>query len=133
MKLRITIDGNSYDVDVEVLEGDALAAMPAAPASKPAAAPAPATAAPRAAAPHAPAPAPAGAGGAKSVKAPIAGNVTQVKVAVGDAVSVNQVVLVMEAMKMETNIASTVAGRVTRVGCRPGDSVKPGQVLIEFE
>ncbi len=131
MKLRITIEGTSYDVDVEVLDGEAPAGAPPAPAASPAA---PRQAAPARPAPPpiAPAPAPAS-GGGNAVKAPIAGTVTQVKVNPGDTVTVNQVVLVMEAMKMETNIASPVAGRVARVNCRAGDSVKPGQLLVEFE
>lgn len=135
MRLRITIDGNSYDVDVEVLDGGEAPPAPRQPApmtQKPPAAVPPTPPAP--AAPAAPAPrAPSASGGGNAVKAPIAGNVTQVKVAVGDTVATNQVVLVMEAMKMETNISSPAAGRVASVACKPGDSVKPGQVLIELE
>jgi multidrug efflux pump subunit AcrA (membrane-fusion protein) len=50
-----------------------------------------------------------------------------------DVVEVNQVVAVMEAMKMETNVASPVAGKVKSVGVKAGEPVKAGQVLIELE
>jgi biotin carboxyl carrier protein len=131
MKLRITVEGNTYDVDVEVVDADS-AVAPAASAPRAAAEPSPRPVAappPRPAASPAPA---AGGGGDKAVKSPIAGNITQVKVKPGDAVTLNQTVLVMEAMKMETNIASPVAGTVAKVNCSAGDSVRPGQVLIEF-
>lgn len=132
MKLRISVEGKAYDVDVEVLEeGNAYAApsyTPRAPAAPVAAAPRPAPVAP-----PAPAAAPSGAGGNGAVKAPIVGTVIQVKVKPGDSVEVNQVLLVMEAMKMETNIASPIAGRVKSVLAAPGDAVKAGQVLVELE
>jgi methylmalonyl-CoA carboxyltransferase small subunit len=67
------------------------------------------------------------------VKAPIVGTVVQIKVAPGDTVAVNQVLLVMEAMKMETNVASPLAGKVKTIRVSPGDAVKAGQVLVEFE
>lgn len=131
MKLRISVQGNTYDVDVEILEnGSASHAAPAAPlAAAPAPRPAPA-------ARPAPAPAPAATptpGGASSCKAPIAGTIMSIKVKPGDTVSVNQVLVVMEAMKMETNIASPVAGKVRAVPVNPGEAVKAGQLLVEFE
>jgi glutaconyl-CoA/methylmalonyl-CoA decarboxylase subunit gamma len=133
MKLRISVEGKAYDVDVEVLEeGNAYAAPSYTPRSAaPAPAPAP-RAAPMAppAAPSAPA---AGGSGERVVKAPIVGTVMQVKVKPGDNVEVNQVLLVMEAMKMETNIASPVPGRVKTVLAAPGDAVKAGQILVELE
>jgi methylmalonyl-CoA carboxyltransferase small subunit len=57
----------------------------------------------------------------------------QIKIAPGDTVAVNQVLLVMEAMKMETNVASPLAGKVKTIRVSPGDAVKAGQVLVEFE
>lgn len=128
MKLRITVEGKAYDVDVEVLnEGQAApnnAPAPAAPSPAPAA-PAPTPA------PAAPAPAASG-GGEGQCAAPIAGNVTKVNVKAGDSVSENDVLIVLEAMKMESNIASPQSGTVKTVHVQPGDSVTQGQVLVEF-
>jgi glutaconyl-CoA/methylmalonyl-CoA decarboxylase subunit gamma len=136
MKLRITVEGFTYDVDVEVLDSSdmpgvitappVLAAAPRASASRGAAAAAPPARSSKAA------PAPAGAG-EKACKSPIAGTITQVKVKVGDKVGFNQVLLIMEAMKMETNIASPVAGTVKSVNVSAGQAVKQNQVLVEFE
>jgi biotin carboxyl carrier protein len=65
--------------------------------------------------------------------APIGGNITKVNVAAGEAVAENQVLMVMEAMKMETNVAAPAAGKVKRLHVEAGDSVTQGQVLAEFE
>ncbi|MEQ9454388.1 MAG: biotin/lipoyl-containing protein [Phycisphaeraceae bacterium] len=132
MKLRITVDGKAYDVDVEVLE-DGGGALPAS-------APAPAVAAGRpATAPMAPKPSapktaavPTGGGGAADVPSPIAGNVLDVKVKAGDTVAQNDVLLVLEAMKMETNVSSPRAGTVAEVRVKSGDAVTSGQVLVTF-
>lgn len=136
MKLRITVEGKAYDVDVEVLEEgpggpvygstsvhSSTVAAPVVnrPAPVPAAAPAPS------------APPVESAAGERVVKAPIVGTVVQLKVAPGDTVSVNQVLLVMEAMKMETNVASPIGGKVKALRVAAGEAVKAGQVLIEFE
>jgi len=132
MKLRITVEGQAYEVEVEVLEGGTVTGPPAIqPLARPAAAPAPAAPA----APPAKKPAaakPVAGGSDKVLTSPIAGTITQVKVKVGDQVAINQVLLVMEAMKMETNIASPVAATVKSVTASVGDAVKQGQVLVEF-
>ncbi len=132
MKLRITVEGVAYEVDVEVLDetGEVAASLPTA-ASIPASRPAPPASAPSRPAPAA-APAPA-ASGDKLVKAPIAGTVVAIKVNVGDQINKDQVLLVMEAMKMETNIASPSAGKVKSIAVAPGAAVKTGQLLVEFE
>lgn len=134
MKLRITVEGTTYEVDVEVLEGAAPAAAPPASAAPARAArPAP-SAAPAAAAPPRPKPgaAPA-AGGASECIAPVAGNITKINVSPGDTVAENDVLVVLEAMKMETNVASPAAGTVKQVNVQAGDSVTQGQVLVELE
>ena len=140
MKLRITVEGTTYDVDVEVLEGGPAGASTIT-APPPIASVGPANSAPGAM-PARPSRLPAGptsgggaSGGAdtKVCKAPIAGNVVAVKVKSGDGVAINQVLVVMEAMKMETNIASPVAAKVKAVLVKPGDAVKAGQILVEFE
>lgn len=107
MKLRITVEGVRYDVDVEVLDQHTPSA-------------------------GAPAPAAAGPGGGE-VTSPIAGTVFDIRVKPGDRVNVNDTLLVLEAMKMESNIASTHAGTVREVCVKVGDSVTHGQVLVRFE
>lgn len=99
---------------------------PAAPATPPVAAP-PVTAAP--AARSAPSVAPV-AGGGGTVAAPIPGVVTKILVGVGDSVDAGQVVLKLEAMKMENDISTPVAGRVKQVAVSEGAEVSDGQLLV---
>jgi biotin carboxyl carrier protein len=125
MKLRITVEGKSYDVDVEVLDDRVGPPAPVPPtppvaAANPVSIPQPHVAAPSASS------------GGRDVKAPIVGTIIQVKVSPGDTVAVNQVVLVMEAMKMETNVASPFTGKVKAVCVAAGEAVKAGQVLVEL-
>lgn len=134
MKLRITVEGVSYEVDVEVLDSGMITAPPlGAPVVSSAAGPAKPASRAKAAPPPPPGAAAPGPAGERNCRSPIAGTITQVKVKPGDVVAVNQVVLVMEAMKMETNISSPVAGTVKEVKVKPGDGVKLGHVLVEFE
>lgn len=65
--------------------------------------------------------------------APMPGKINKVAVADGDPVTAGQVVLVMEAMKMEYTLKAQVAGRVTSVPCRVGDQVALGQTLVKIE
>ncbi len=89
----------------------------AAPTPVPAAAPAPAQAA-----------APAGAG--NPIKAPLPGTVTDIKVSIGQQVSVGDIVLVLEAMKMQNNIEAEYAGTITSIAVKPGETVMEGTVLL---
>lgn len=112
MKLRITVQGVSYDVDVQVLdEGATPAAIPAgsATAAKPAAS-----------------------SGGGEVTSPISGTVFDIRVKPGDVVKVNDTLLVLEAMKMESNVVSTGDGTVTEVCVTVGDSVTHDQVLVKL-
>ncbi len=132
MKLKITVHGVAYEVDVEVLDArrdefgptgalpgrGSHGTVPHAPAAAPAAA---GPAAP--AAPHA-----AGSG----VVSPIAGTIIEVKCKAGDEVAQGQELLVVEAMKMNTSIAAPGAGTVKRVLVAAGDSVRENQQLVEF-
>jgi glutaconyl-CoA/methylmalonyl-CoA decarboxylase subunit gamma len=120
--LRITLEGKTYDVAVEVLGENA--STPAPVASAPQAA-APVAAPPPAQAPAAPAPA-----GAGSVLSPMAGQVMKIKVAVGATVSQNQEVIVLEAMKMETPIYAPAAGTVKAISVKEGEAVAEGQALL---
>ena len=130
MKLKITVDGKVYEVEVDVSEPEApqpgyvppagaqaarvpAAAPPAAPAARPGAGPV--------------------ADEGKVCRSPIAGLVVRISAQVGQAIQANDVLLVLEAMKMETVITSPVAGKVARVNVNAGDAVQAGQVLVEFE
>jgi len=128
LKLKITVDGKVYEVDVEVSEPESPHpgyVAPAAPTTRlPAAGPA--------SAPPTPSSAPV-ADESKAVRSPCAGVVVRVSAQVGQAIQANDVLLVLEAMKMETAISSPVAGKVAQVRVAVGDGVQAGQVLVEFE
>jgi len=126
-KYRVIVDGTAYTVEVENLgAGAAMPAPVAAPAAPVAAAPAPA-AAPAAEAPAAPA---AVAEGASTVTAPMPGKILNVKVNVGDSVNNGDLVLLLEAMKMENEVFATASGKVTEIRVKSGDSVSTGDVLL---
>lgn len=130
-KLRITLEGKTYEVGVEVADGSVAAAPVAAPvAAAPIAAPAPAAAA------SAPAPAPVAAApvaaGAGAIICPMPGTVFKIRVAVGEQVAAEQELVVLEAMKMESPIYSHAAGTVAAILVKEGDSVSEGQVLIQM-
>jgi len=132
MKLKITVHGVAYEVDVEVLdaENDFLQASPLPAAAAPAA-PMAAPAAPMAAPPAPSGPLPTG--GGDNVLSPIAGTVLETKVKAGDAVKNGQELLVIEAMKMETAISAHRDGTVKSVPVAAGDSVRENELLVEFE
>lgn len=123
-KFNVTVNGQTYEVEVEEVGGAPTAApvRAAAPAAAPAAAsPAAAPAAPKAAAPVA---------GGTPVKAPMPGTILDVKVKVGDAVKAGQCVCVLEAMKMENEIPAAKDGTVAQVIVAKGASVNAGDTLI---
>ena len=124
----ITVNGNVYEVTVE--EGfTGKASAPKAAAPTPKAAPAPAAVPAPAAAP-APAPAaPAGAAGSVVVTAPMPGKILGVKASAGQAVKKGQVILILEAMKMENEIVAPQDGTVATINVSVGDSVEPGATL----
>lgn len=145
MKYVATINGKKYEVEVEKLEayksldrnGVAAPAAPVLPASAPVqrpAAPAPVAAAPAptpAPAPvAAPAPAAAAPAGATTVEAPMPGKILNIKVSEGQAVKFGEVVVIMEAMKMETEIVAPADGTVSKILVKAGDSVDTGAALV---
>lgn len=115
----ITVNGNVYDVTVE--EGASTGAVAAAPKAAPKAAPAPA-AAPKAAAP-------AGAAGSVVVSAPMPGKILAVKASAGQAIKKGEVIMVLEAMKMENDIVAPQDGTVASINAAVGDSVESGATL----
>ncbi|MBI1292800.1 acetyl-CoA carboxylase biotin carboxyl carrier protein subunit [bacterium] len=129
MKLRVTVQGNVYDVDVEVVQ-DSAAGASSAPVAPVAAVAAPPRPAPVAAAPAPSAPV---SSGAKVFPAPLAGTIRAVKVKPGDDVKPNDELLVLEAMKMETSVSSDRSGRIKAVHVNVGDAVQSGKPLVEFE
>ena len=124
----ITVNGNVYEVTVEEGFTGAASAPKAAPAAAPAAAPKAAPAAAPKAAP-APAAAPAAPAGAVAVTAPMPGKILGVKASAGQAVKRGQVLLILEAMKMENEIVAPQDGTVATINVAVGDSVEPGATL----
>ena len=118
---RNTVNGTSYDVSVEELSGGA-APVAAPVAAAPVAAPAPA------AAPAAPAPAAGGAGSVK-VSSPMPGKILAVKANVGDSVKKGQVILILEAMKMENEVVAPEDGTIASIDVTVGASVESGDTL----
>ncbi|WP_370849902.1 biotin/lipoyl-containing protein [Megasphaera sp.] len=131
-KFKVTVNGKAYEVEVEEVGGAAPAAAPT-PAAQ-AAAPAPAAPAPTpapAAAPSTPAPAVGGPipEGAIVVKAPMPGKISALKAEAGSAVKRGDVLLILEAMKMQNDITATVDGTLHEIRVNVGDNVKTGDAL----
>ena len=130
---RVNVNGIPFEIEMQkpinAAKHPALAATKksasVAPAAAPAAAAAPAT---PVAAPAQPAQPAAGAG--TPVKAPLPGTINAINVKVGDKVNVGDVVVVLEAMKMQNNIEAENAGTVTAILVNPGDSVMEGAVML---
>ena len=132
MKLQIAIDGNTYEVEVEIAEEDSQTRMYPAyvpPQSRASDVPAAPVATPR--------PLAAGtevvADESKVCRSPIAGVVIRCNVHAEEQIQANDLLMVVEAMKMETNVTAPAAGKIKNIRVQPGDAVQIGQVLIEFE
>lgn len=127
-KLRITVEGKTYEVVVETVDDPSTRVARAAAAPRPVAA----AAAPVAAAPvAAPAASGASAGSADSVRSQLAGRIVAVDVAVGADVKAGQQLLVLEAMKMNTPVVAPKDGKVSHVHVAAGDTVEEGQALVD--
>ena len=137
-KLRITVEGKTYEVEVEILGSRIASVAPAAapapvasaPVSAPVAAPAPAPkkAAP-APAPKKAAPAPAG---ANDIVCPLAAVVVAVNVKEGQQVKAGDLLVTLEAMKMNTPVNSPADGTVSKICVSAGQSVNEGEVLLSL-
>ena len=112
-KYRVNVNGTAYEVEIEEMNG--------APA-----------AAPVAAAPAA-APAPAASGAGESITSPMPGNILAVNVAAGDMVKKGQVLMILEAMKMENEIMAPRDGKVTAVAVTKGAAVESGALLCTIQ
>lgn len=107
---RVSVNGREFDVVVE--PGGAVSGV-------------------RAAAPATPAPRPEAAAGGETVTAPLAGSVFRVLVGPGQKVESGEILLIMEAMKMETEIRSPRSGNVTSIFVKEGDAIELGQTLVQ--
>ena len=126
-KFNITVNGISYDVEVEeIKDGIPVPAPRAAAPAAPVAKPAPSKPAPV----EKPASAPAG---ATTVEAPMPGNIWKVLVKEGQAVKSGDVLLILEAMKMENEIMAPADGVVASIHVAEGAAVNGGDVLVSLK
>ncbi|MFV0429266.1 MAG: biotin/lipoyl-containing protein [Arachnia sp.] len=118
MKLKVTVNQTEYEIDVEVAdERQGLGPIVIGGGSQSASAPTTAS---------------VSAVSSNAVVAPLAGSVARVLVGEGDDIEAGQVLIVLEAMKMETEITAPGAGKVSAILVAPGDAVQGGQALIEL-
>ncbi len=132
-KLRITVDGKTYEVEVEIL-GSSIASVTPVAAPAPQAAPAPVAAAvvaTPAPAPKAAAPAPVAAS-AGDIVCPLAASISSVAVKEGQAVKAGDLLVMLEAMKMNTPVNAVKDGTVTKVYVAAGQSVQEGEPLVSM-
>jgi methylmalonyl-CoA carboxyltransferase 1.3S subunit len=124
MKLKVTVDGKTYEVEVEVAPEpppvlptfltQSAAAIPAAPSAGALSGE-------------------AAADETKVCRSPVSGIVVKSNVRNGQTIETGDILFVLEAMKMETEITAPIAGKVASVKVSAGDSVKSGQVVLEWE
>jgi glutaconyl-CoA/methylmalonyl-CoA decarboxylase subunit gamma len=117
-KFRIKIDGKLFEAEVEEIGGSSMTAAPSAPR--------------QAAASAAPQPA-VFSGSGNAVNAPMPGKIISVKVSKGQQVQAGDVVLILEAMKMEQEIKATSGGTISEILVSAGDTVKKEQALVLIE
>lgn len=121
-KFQVTVNGKTYEVDVEEVSGGAQASTPVSKTVAPVAEPVKKEAAPV-----------KSSVGATKVEAPMQGKIVDIRVSEGDVLEVGQVVAVLEAMKMENEVVSPKAGTVTSINVATGQSVDSGDVIISLD
>ena len=119
-KFNITVEGKTYEVEVEEIGSTAAAVSRPTPASAPAAAPVKKPAAPVRA-------------GSNEVSAPMPGTILQIKVTEGQSVKAGDVLCILEAMKMENEIVSPRDGVIASVHVRKGDTVDSGTPMVSLQ
>lgn len=130
MKLNITIDEKTYEVEVDAAEPEAPASGPYSAGGLSVVASAPLRA-PVAQAPPPPAGKPVNED--KVCRSPVSGVVVRVAAQVGQKLQTGDILIVLEAMKMETNITAPGPGKIAAIAVNQGDAVQAGQVVAEFE
>ena len=125
-KLRVTLNGKTYEVDVEILKDEGMSSMPYIPTSLPPLqqvnTPSPVTATAQKKSPA----------DGNVLVAPMNGLVIEIPVKVGDDVKAGQVVVILEAMKMKTNISAEHDGKIASINVSQNDSVESGQIMLTF-
>lgn len=134
MIYKVTLNGKVYEVEVEkgeaVIQAEYEAALPAAAPAAPVAAPAPV----QAQAPAAPAAsAPAASAGAGTVLSPLPGNINEIRFSAGQTVKAGDVVIILEAMKMENEIVAAKAGTLSKIHVQKGAVVNTGDPLFDVD
>jgi biotin carboxyl carrier protein len=122
LKLRIVVEGKTYEVEVDILEEAQEPSLAASPGIQSSVLPAAGKMG-----------AVSGAGEDKIIRSPLAGLVVRVYAEPGKEVQANDLLMVLEAMKMEANINAPVAGKIKSVEVAPGSAVKLDQILLQFE
>ena len=123
MKLKISVEGKTYEVEVEIVEETAQdPSLAEAPGIQSSVLP-----------PAAKISAFSGANEEKIIRSPLAGLVVRIYAEPGQQVLADDLLMVLEAMKMETNINAPVAGKIKSVDVAPGNAVKLDQILLQFE
>ena len=128
MKLRMVIDEKLYDIDVGGTDGDSPSRVhgqvsrPGVPIQSSVLS-----------TPHRTDSASGANGNVRVCRSPVAGIVARVLAQPGQKLQTHELMLVLEAMKMETHITAPISGKLKSLNAMPGDAVKVGQILVEFE
>jgi biotin carboxyl carrier protein len=123
LKFRIIIDGKTYEIEYDAAESTPTPSVTFVDRVQSLVLPTP----------EGPADSASNIDESKVCRSPVAGIVTRIDVETGDAVQEGQIVVVVEAMKMENNLTAASTSKVSAVKVKLGDPVKLGQILIEFE
>jgi glutaconyl-CoA/methylmalonyl-CoA decarboxylase subunit gamma len=123
LKRQVVIDGKTYEVEYEATGQSPSPSVPVKEFVQSIVLPTP----------QVPSSGSSGVDESKACRSPIAGIVARVNVEAGQSVPAGFIVVVIEAMKMENNLAAPLAAKVKSVKIRTGDSVKINQILVEYE